>query len=198
MPDFTIYLYIDYENVQDIQVSAITKAMKVKIIYGLEQKKFPAELVTKLQPFGDAVEWIAVEGKGSNALDFFIAYYLGKDVASNPAKSFIIYSKDTGFDPLIAHLTKTKVTVKRIVSFKQLNGAQLSTVDDPNIRKIIDLFKKIKPVSRPKKRKTLISAITDLMKGMNQPELDRLIDDLFIRKIVYEENGNIKYDLDSH
>jgi hypothetical protein len=198
MPDFTTYLYIDYENVQDIQVSALTKAMKVKIIYGLEQKKFPAELVTKLQPFGDAVEWIGVEGKGSNALDFFIAYYLGKEVAQHPTKQFIIYSKDTGFDPLITHLSKAKIALKRIVSFKQLNGASLSSVDDPNIRKIIDLFKKIKPVSRPKKRKTLTSAITDLMKGMSQTELDRLIDDLFIRKIVYEENGNIKYDLDHH
>ena len=198
MPEFTTQLYIDYENVQDIQVHALTKTMRVKIIYGLEQKKFPADLVTKLQPFGDTVEWIAVEGKGSNALDFFIAYYLGKEVAANPNKQFIIYSKDTGFDPLIAHLTKTKVSVKRIVSFKQLNGTSPSKLDDPNIRKIIDLFKKIKPVSRPKKRKTLTSAITDLMKGMSQPELDRLIDELFIRKIVYEENGNIKYDLDRH
>ena len=34
MPEFTTLLYIDYENVQDIQVSAITKAMHVKIIYG--------------------------------------------------------------------------------------------------------------------------------------------------------------------
>ena len=130
-------------------------------------------------------------------MDFFIAYYLGKDAALHPSKQFIIYSKDTGFDPLIAHLTKKKVSVKRIVSFKQLNGASPSKVDDPNVRKIIELLKNIKSPSRPKKRKTLTSAITNLMKGMSQTDLDRLIDELFIRKIVYEENGNIKYNLDS-
>ncbi len=86
MPSTEEYLYIDYENVQDVQVEVIRKTVKVRIIVGQDQSKVPIELVQKTQPFGAAVEWIQVSGKGRNALDFFIAYFLGLDVATDRDK----------------------------------------------------------------------------------------------------------------
>lgn len=63
MSVFEEYLYIDYENVQDVKVEVIKKSIKVKIIVGKEQTKVPIELVQKTQPFENSVEWIRVNGK---------------------------------------------------------------------------------------------------------------------------------------
>jgi len=103
MNTFDEYLCIDYENVQDVKVEILKKNVKVIILVGNTQSKVPIDLVMKTQPFGNAIEWIQVNANGRNALDFFIAYFLGKDTETDPLKSFIIYSKDAGYDLLISH-----------------------------------------------------------------------------------------------
>lgn len=190
------YLYIDYENVQDVRVDVIKKTTKVMIIVGEDQTKVPIDLVVKTQPFGDSVEWLKVSGKGRNALDFFIAFFLGKDVATNPEKSFIIYSKDTGYDPLINHLKKIGISAKRIVSFQELSENKVFKVDQASIKKVKDNLTKLAANRRPKKRSSLAGHITSLLTNLPKKEIDKIIEDLFIEKIVYEENGTIKYTLE--
>ncbi len=190
------YLYIDYENVQDVRVDVIKKTTKVMIIVGEDQTKVPIDLVVKTQPFGDSVEWLKVSGKGRNALDFFIAFFLGKDVATNPQKSFIIYSKDTGYDPLINHLKKIGISAKRIVSFQELSENKVFKVDQASIKKVKDNLTKLAANRRPKKRSSLAGHITSLLTNLPKKEIDKIIEDLFIEKIVYEENGTIKYTLE--
>lgn len=190
------YLYIDYENVQDVKVDVIKKTTKVKIILGNDQTKIPVELVTKTQPFGTMVEWIQVSGKGRNALDFFIVFYLSKDAELDKGKSFIIYSKDTGFDPLISHLKKTGVDAKRIVSFQELRTSKATPVDEIAFNKIIDNLKKSGARSSPKKRKTLTTHVTAQLKDKKPREVENVIENLFIKGIVYEENGLLKYNFE--
>jgi hypothetical protein len=196
MSVFEEYLYIDYENVQDVRVDVIKKTTKVMIIVGENQIKVPIELVQQTQPFGDGVEWIRVSGKGRNALDFFIAFFLGKDVAANSDKTFIIYSKDTGYDPLITHLKKSGIKAKRIVSFQELNGDKVIKMDEAGIRKVKEDLMKTAAIKRPKKRSSLAGFINSRLKGLAKHDIDNIIEDLFIRKTVYEENGLIKYSLD--
>ncbi len=188
------YLYIDYENVQDIKVDVIKKVANVKIILGQDQNKVPIELVQRTQPLGDAVEWIQVNGRGRNALDFFIAFFLGRDIALNKDKAFIIYSKDTGYDPLINYLKKNGVKIKRIVSFNELDHTEDMNIDESYIKKVKDSLIKVAN-RRPKKRKTLNGFVNSIFKGNSQIHIDDIIEELFIRKIVYEENGIIKYSL---
>lgn len=195
MSVFEEYLYIDYENVQDVQVDVIKKTMKVMIIVGSDQTKVPIELVQKTQPFGNAVEWIRINGKGRNALDFSIAFYLGKDVAADSNKKHIIYSKDTGYDPLINHLKKSGINVKRVVSFQELSQKKVLKIDEAGIRRVKENLMKVAANKRPKKRSSLTGYITSLLNGMPKQDIDNIIEDLFIKKIVYEENGIIKYSL---
>ncbi len=195
MPTFEEYLYIDYENVQDVNIDVIKKTLKVTIIVGQDQTKVPFDLVQKTQPFGNAVEWIQVNGKGRNALDFFIAYFLGKDVAADREKTFIIYSKDTGYDPLINHLKKSGVKAKRIVSFQELSQDKAIKIDEAGIRKVKESLSKVAANKRPKKRTSLTGFIAAMLKGAAIQDVDNIIEDLFIKKIVYEENGIIKYAL---
>ena len=196
MSVFEEYLYIDYENVQDVKVEAIKKTIKVKIIVGQDQTKVPIDLVQKTQPFGNSVEWVQVDGKGRNALDFFIAFFLGKDVVADSDKTFIIYSKDTGYDPLINHLKKSGIKVKRIVSFQELCQSKKVKIDEVGINKVKESLTKVTANRRPKKRSSLTGFIVALLKGTPKQEIDNIIESMFINKIVYEENGLIKYSLD--
>lgn len=189
------YLYIDYENVQDVKVKTIKSTMKVKIIAGENQVKIPLELVQKTQPLGDKVEWIKVSGKGKNALDFFIVYYLGRDVERDKSKSFIIYSKDAGYDPLISHLNKLKIKARRIVSFQELNENVEIDFNEKAIKKSKDILLKVAGNKRPKKRTSLTKFIASHFVGLPIQDINKIIDDLFIKKMVYEENGIIKYSL---
>lgn len=194
MTTYNEYLYIDFENVQDVNVKYIKETTKVKIIVGQDQKNVPFDLVAKTQKFGDSVEWIKVEGKGKNALDFFIAFYLGKASATEKDKKFIIYSKDTGYDPLIDHLKSRNIDARRIVSFKELSPNSEVIKEDPYIKKVIECLAKAPTNGRPKKRKTLTAFIKSSLIG-NTVDSERVIEDMFIRKFVFEENGNIKYNL---
>ena len=190
------YLYIDYENVQDVQVEVIKKTVKVAIIVGQDQSKVPIDLVQKTQPFGNAVEWIQVSGKGRNALDFFIAFFLGRDVAADRSKNFIIYSKDTGYDPLINYLKKSGIKARRIVSFQELDQNKPIQIDEAGVKKVRESLGKLAANKRPKKRSSLLGFIVDLLKSAKKQDVEAIVEDLFIKKLVYEENGIIKYDLD--
>lgn len=201
---FEEYLYIDYENVQDVKVEVIKPTTKVRIVVGDDQNKVPIELVQKTQPFGTGVEWIKVPGKGRNALDFFIAYFIGRDLQNAPDKKFLIYSKDTGYDPLINYLAKSGVSISRIVSFQELSTKPVPKIDDPaakkfqdQVKKVHENLKKLAANRRPKKRRSLTGHVSSLMTGSAKKDIDRVMEELFIRKIVYEENGTIKYALNT-
>ena len=151
MTNFEEYIYIDYENVQDVNVELIKKTTKIIIVVGANQTKVPIELVQKTQKLGNSVEWISVNGNGRNALDFFITFFLGKDVAEDSKKTFIIYSKDTGYDSLINYLNKSGIKAKRIVSFQELSQSKVININEAGIKKVKEMLTKIPANSRPKR-----------------------------------------------
>ena len=196
LAEFDEYLYIDYENVQDVNVDLIKSTIKVMIIVGENQTKVPIDLIQKTQPFGESVQWLRVGGKGRNALDFFIAFFLGRDVAADRSKSFIIYSKDSGYDPLINYLKKSGVKARRIVSFQELDQNKPIQIDEAGVKKVRESLGKLAANKRPKKRSSLQGFIVDLLKSAAKQDIEAIVEDLFIKKLVYEENGIIKYALD--
>lgn len=190
------YLYIDYENVQDVQTEAIDAGMKVMIVVGVNQSKVPLQLVQQTQPFGERVQWVQVGGQGRDALDFFIAYYIGRDVCQRPDKEYIIYSKDAGYDPLIEHLKKGGTKISRIVSFQELMPRINSAVDQGLLDKTVQNLTKVAPNKRPKKRHTLTKHVAALFPARQLEEIEGLIEQLFIDKHVYEQSGLVRYQLE--
>jgi hypothetical protein len=69
------------------------------------KNKIPIELITSAQALGNKLDWIRIDGSGSNALDFHIAYYFGKLVSADPSNEYFILSKDKGFDLLAKHMS---------------------------------------------------------------------------------------------
>lgn len=111
----------------------------------------PVALLQDLQPLGSDVEYVQISGSGSNAVDFHIAFYIGKLAVSHPDARFTIVSKDTGFDPLIKHLVSLKIACKRAAS---MSGPVESS--NPNAMKSVT---KVAPTSKPKATKSVTVTI---------------------------------------
>jgi hypothetical protein len=107
-------IFIDFENIPELPEFNSPDIFKIIILVGSDQHKISFETVQKSQVFGNKVEWIKVNERGKNALDFFITYYLGFYVSRHPKKIFSIYTNDRGVDPLINHLQQNNINVKRL------------------------------------------------------------------------------------
>jgi hypothetical protein len=198
--EYEKFILVDYENVQDVNTDVINNNMKMLIIVGENQNKIPIELIQKIQPFGNSIEWLQIKSNGKkNALDFFIAYFLGCYISTQNNKEYIIYSKDTGYDPLIEYLKSRNVNVRRIVSFKQLDDIEINenelVVNDTykdSIIKINENLNKVPSNARPKTKKGLLRHIKTFSKKTDN-EIENIIEEMFINKMIYEENGRIKY-----
>lgn len=117
----TNYILIDYENVQVKSLTLLKgEQFRVQVFLGPNNTKLPVEFVVAMQELGERAEYIVLETSGTNALDFYIAYYIGVLAATDPAGFFHIISKDTGFDPLIQHLKTRKVLSARSPSIEEM------------------------------------------------------------------------------
>jgi hypothetical protein len=137
------FLLIDYENIQKLDLSDVPDNILIKIFVGQSQKSIPIELVKQTQHFGHRLEWIKIGGQSKNSLDFHIAFYLGKLQKEHKAASFIILSKDKGFDPLIKHINNLNWECQRINSLFELCGITDDFSKDQNLKKTIELLSKI-------------------------------------------------------
>ena len=113
------YILVDFENVQPSSLGALKAGdAYVKVFAGAHQNRVDLALAQALQPFGTHAEYIQIVGSGKDALDFHIAFYIGRLSAEHPGASFTIVSRDTGFDPLVKHLAKLGVTCKRVATIE--------------------------------------------------------------------------------
>lgn len=115
------YVFVDYENVPDVDLSMIgEKTVYLTLLLGVRQTKLGTDLVEKLMAYAASVQLVRLESAKKNALDFTLAYYLGRAMQADPNAYFHVISKDTGFDPLIEHLQKRQLRVKRHPDCKTL------------------------------------------------------------------------------
>ena len=119
----TNYIFVDYENVRghDMDLSLL-EGLKVEVIliFGKRQNDVPVELVQAMLKFAGQfrIEKLSVEGK--NALDFVLAYHIGKASALDPAGHFFVFSKDTDYDPLMIHLRAHHIKAHRYGTFAEI------------------------------------------------------------------------------
>jgi hypothetical protein len=161
------FVLIDFENVQPKDIELLEGGpYKVKVFLGATQTKIPTELARSLQPFGGDAEYIQIDGNGSNALDFHIAFYIGKLAAQIPDAFFHIVSKDTGFDPLIKHLKSKNIFCAR--------SAKISDIP------LIKSFQNSKPSARPVKSEQ--QPVQKVLKPTEKSKVDSIIEKLVSQK----------------
>jgi len=116
------YVLIDYENVQPDSLGLLDREeFRIRLFIGANQASLKRNVAIAMQKLGPAkAEYVEISGNGPNALDFHIAYYIGCLSAMDKDAFFHIISKDTGFDPLIAHLKSRKVFCQRSVRIEDI------------------------------------------------------------------------------
>lgn len=194
----TNYVLIDYENVQPKNLSLLTaEHFNVKVFVGQSQTKVPVELASALQPFGPRGEYIVISGNGKDALDFHIAYYIGKLSATDNDCFFHIISKDSGFDPLITHLKSKGVLSKRSASIDAIPILR-SLSEAPRDEKLDAVVAKLQGMSKnkPQKDKTLRAMVNAWFGNkLESKDLDRIMTGLQQRKFIALEEGRVRYSL---
>jgi hypothetical protein len=194
------YVLVDLENVQPSSIGQLAHDhFKVIVFVGASQAKLPFELAASLQTLGQRAEYIKITGNGSNALDFHIAYYIGRLAAADPTAYFHIISKDTGFDPLIQHLKALKVFANRVSAIADIPLLKASNLKSPTERLAVILAKLTQlKAAKPRKVSTLSSTIASLFqKQLSQQEVEALVKALAAQGHLVITGNNVSYTLPS-
>jgi PIN domain len=192
------YVLIDFENVQPKNMSLLIGGpFKIKIFLGVNQTKIPREIATTMQEFGAEAEYIEAGGSGKNALDFHIAYYIGKLSTETPDAFFHIISKDTDFDPLIKYLNNQKLSCLRSA---QITDIPLLKIENPqtDLEKVdaIVSFLRKRGNARPRTKKTLGNTVKSLFANkLSEKEILDLVELLIEKKQISIENLKLIYKL---
>jgi hypothetical protein len=196
----TNYVLIDYENVQPSSFAGLeVEHFRVLVFVGASQNKLAFETAAAVQKLGARAEYVKIAGNGSNALDFHIAFHLGRLAAQDPTAFFHIISKDTGFDPLIQHLKERKVFVSRfkdVTDIPLLKAANSKTT--PEKIDVVVANLRQRGASKPRMLKTLTSTINSLFqKQLNEEELAALLKGLQSKGLITVDENKVTYALPS-
>jgi len=194
----TNYVLIDYENVQPSALSVLEKEhFKVVVFVGANQAKVAFDVAAQLQRLGPSASYVKISGNGPNALDFHIAYYIGHLAATEPDAYFHIISKDTGFDPLIAHLKSKKILAcrsKDIGDMPIVKAANSKTL--PEKLAVIVTNLKQRGAAKPRTVKTLSSTISSLFqKALPEDELAAILKHMEQQGLVTVTGTKVGYSL---
>lgn len=192
----THVVLIDFENVQPQAVGPLSGgACQIKVFVGERQSKIPLATARALQGFGPHAEYVQIEGSGKNALDFHIAFYLGRLATRHPGAQFHVISKDTGFDPLIQHLKTLGIDCERTESIADVaKGPPTPSPSKPTrVDAVVANLEKRKS-ARPRTLKTLRTTVKALFGAqIADGEVEELIEQLIERGVVRVEGGKVHY-----
>ena len=214
------YILVDFENVQPDSIGALdASAFSIIFLVGARQRNMEIDVVQALKQSGVPYDIIRIEGNGKNALDFHIAYYIGRLSADSPGSVFHIISKDTGFDPLIGHLEKKKIDCHRWSAITDIPSARASHAKaTPAPRQPAKRKPKAGPKQKPKAPDRVDEMIENLEKraharpaslkslsgvikshfradNLTSAEVDAIIDALKKRGSIEVEGEKVKYPL---
>ena len=190
------HIYIDFENVQPKELALLKgRDFRVMIFVGATQAKLPTEFAIAVQALGPAAEYVQIAGSGRNALDFHIAYYLGRTSVDTSTGECFVVSKDTGFDPLLRHLKAKGVSCQRVGSIGAIPGLKETATkpdSDPIQRVLANLAKRA--AAKPRTVKALRSSIKHLLGTQGTEEtVDRLMGELEGLNAIRTADGKVTY-----
>lgn len=121
-------LLVDFENVHKVDISLLDDSYRAIIFVGANQNPPKAAKNKATAHRFTRVDFLKVEGTGRNALDFYIAFQLGRTFETAPDTECIVLSKDKGYDPLLVHLNKNGLKCRRVNSLEELLPEPVVTI----------------------------------------------------------------------
>ena len=192
----TEYVLIDFENTQPKYVASLNGGRyKIKVFLGSQQTKIPTALARALQALGSHAEYIQINGTGNNAVDFHIAYYIGRLAATAPDAQFHVISNDTGFDPLLKHLKDQGISCQRLTSLAAVSSTKKKNRASAEDRVSVVVENFAKRTGKPRTAKTLRTTIQALFasEGFTEGEAEALVQQLVARGVIRISDGKVQY-----
>lgn len=129
-------LLVDYENVPKVDLSVLDEGYRAVIFVGKNQEHPKAARMKSTAHRFARVDFLKIDGNGKNALDFHIAFHLGRIFETAPDTECVVIAKDKGYDPLLRHLNKNGLKCSRIEGWEQFlseRGPVLKPVEAPAV-----------------------------------------------------------------
>ena len=107
-----LHALVDFENVQptlDELAKFAPGFTDLWLFHGPHQAKQAQHMAAA----HSGVTLVPHSGKGKNALDFHLFFYLGYVAAEHPDAHLVVVANDTGYDPMIAHARILKFTISK-------------------------------------------------------------------------------------
>ena len=210
-------LFVDFENVPKVDLSALPDDVHVPFFFGASQKTVPKALFDVARRLGDRFISIDIEGQGKNALDFHIAFYLGELLKAAPRAECVILSRDKGFDPLVRHLAGRGFAVRRVGTMAEAFAGERSprteraaprapraaaperqkrapAVDAEALQRVKHWLARLPARNRPRKRKGLVASLkSHLANKLETPALEALVDALIAEGVVSAKDGALTW-----
>ncbi|MCW5667838.1 MAG: hypothetical protein KIT35_28715 [Piscinibacter sp.] len=187
----TNYVLIDYENVQpEISVALADEHFKLLVFIGANQPRIDVDVAAAVQRLGPRADYVRISGSGRNALDFHIAYYLGRLACAEPDAYFHVIALDKGYDPLLEHLKTQGILASRWADVKDIPIVRTSGVAPTEDKlSIILAYLVRRGVQRPRTVKTLTGSVAALFQPkLQDAEVAGLLEELR-RNGVFVVNG---------
>ena len=190
------FVLIDFENVHPESIKSLMGGeYRVIVFSGANQRSVPFGLAETMQQLGSHGEYVKISGNGRNALDFHIAFYIGRLSAKTPHSYFHIISKDKGFDPLVTHLRKAGIPAGRIECISKIPKPHHEMSKSEKFAAVVEKLASLKD-SKPKSLNALEATVGSTFHGKLPPEeVKALVQSLRSRKHVEVDNGKILYRL---
>lgn len=121
MPDMRKHLLlVDFENVPKVDLSVLDESYRAIIFVGASQNPPKAAKKQTTAHRYSRVDFQKIAGSGKNAMDFHIAFHLGRIFETAPDTVCIVLSSDKGYDPLLLHLNNSGLRCRRVESLEEL------------------------------------------------------------------------------
>jgi len=208
---FREIIFVDFENFTKIMDNIKKTDAKIIVLVGLNQANKSFIFAKELLDSVSSVELLKVKGVGKNALDFFIAYYLGIYSSRNRELKFTICSNDQGYDPLIKHLSENGINIKRLeinneqkiienkseVKITPKYSKQSNLFEtDKDYKKAFNNLKEMPAKNRPRKLKGFEAHLKTLFhKTIKKEKIEEIINEFKNFKYIEIENEKMKYNM---
>lgn len=113
-------LLVDHENKHNLDLSTLDSSYSALVFVGHHQLEPKVKKKIDSKNRFVRVDYQKIDGFGKNALDFHIAFTLGRVFETDPDMQCYILSADKGFDPLIKHLGANNFKCVRVESIENL------------------------------------------------------------------------------
>jgi hypothetical protein len=121
-----LHALVDFENVQPGMEDLLKIAPKltdVWLFHGPNQ----TQRAEQVKAAHERVTLVPHTGKGKNALDFHLSFYLGYVAARHPDATLVVVANDKGYDSMLSHAKLLGFTARR-VGFKAKKAPAVKAV----------------------------------------------------------------------